>query len=79
MDSFYNDIGVKTGYSKKGNMIQEEVEANDSMLLLNISDMLDSRKKGVEKVNAMYGTNWSVKLAEGLEINRKGSEENVQN
>lgn len=77
LDSFYNDIGVKTGYSKKGNMIQEEVEANDSMLLLNISDMLDSRKKGAERVNAMYGTNWSVKLAEGLEINRKGSEENV--
>ena len=58
-------------------MIQEEVEANDSMLLLNISDMLDSRKKGAEKVNTMYGTNWSVKLAEGLEINRKRSEENV--
>lgn len=77
LDAFYNDIGVKTGYNKKGNMIAEEVEANDSMLLLNISDMLDSRKKGAEKVNKMYGTNWNVKLAEGLEIYKKGSEENV--
>lgn len=66
LNSFYNDIGVKTAHEKKGNMIEEEVSANDSMLLLNLNDMLAMRQKGAEAVNKLYGTNWSVDLAEEL-------------
>ena len=64
--SFYNDIGVKTQNEKKGNMIVDEVNANDTMLMLNLDDMLSMRKKGAESVNKLYGTNWEVDLAEEL-------------
>lgn len=69
LDCFYNDIGVKTSYDKKGNMIREEVDANDNMLLFNIQDMLDSRKKCIEKVNEFFSTNIQIELAEGVYIN----------
>lgn len=67
LESFYNAIGVRTTWKKKGNMIQEEVQANDSMVLLNISDMLESRKRGCEMVNDLFGTNWSVEKVSILE------------
>lgn len=65
--SYYADLGVKTAKEKRGNMIKEEVNANDSMLLLNISDMLYSWKKGFEAVNKKYGVNWTVELAPELD------------
>ena len=67
LNDFYSDLGVKTSWNKKGNMIVEEVNGNDSMLLLNISDMLDARKRGCERVNARFGTNWSVELSKELQ------------
>lgn len=65
--SFYHDIGVRTTQTKKGNLIEAEVQANDSMLLLNINDMLDARKRGADMVNRMYGTNWTVDKCEELQ------------
>lgn len=62
LNGFYQDIGIKCAWNKKGNMIVEEVNANDSMLLLNLSDMLEFRKRGCEEVNKLFGTNWSVEL-----------------
>lgn len=62
LNSFYADIGVKTSWNKRGNMISEEVAGNDTMLLLNQSDMLETRKKGCELVNKKFGVNWSVRL-----------------
>lgn len=69
LNAYYADLGVKTAWNKKGNMINEEVEANDSMLLLNLSDMLEFRKKGCEDVNKMFGTNWTVDLSPELKYN----------
>ena len=66
LNGFYNDIGVRTSHEKKGNMIEEEISANDSMLLLNLNDMLAQRQKGCEIVNELYGTEWSVDVAEEL-------------
>ena len=60
MSDFYNAIGVRTAWSKKGNMIVEEVTGNDSMVLFNINDMLESRKKGCEKINKLFNVNWTV-------------------
>ena len=72
LNDFYSDIGVKTSWNKKGNMIVEEVQADNSMLLLNISDMLAERRKGCEKVNNKYGTNWTVSLNPELEYAKDG-------
>ena len=69
LKDFYSDIGVKAAFEKQSNTVEAEVRSNDSMLLLNIRDMLDSRKRGCDAVNALYGTNWSVEVAE--EINYK--------
>lgn len=70
-DSFYNDIGVKTSWNKKGNMIEEEVQADEPMLLININDMLDCRKKACEEINKKYGVNFNVDLCEELKYKRK--------
>ena len=76
LNAFYSDLGVKTAWNKKGNMINEEVEANNSMLLLNISEMLDQRKQGCEKVNKLFGTNWSVEISPEIELMDKEVEDN---
>lgn len=64
--AFYQDIGVKVVNEKRGNLINAEVGGNDSMLLININDMLEERKRGCDLVNAMFGTNWSVDKCEEL-------------
>lgn len=66
IDNFYNDIGVKTSKDKKGNMLTPEIEADNPMLLLNINDMLESRRIGFEKVNEIYGTDIKVDIAEEI-------------
>lgn len=68
-DMFYNDIGVKTSWNKKGNMIAEEVKSDEPMLLININDMLKCRKDFCKRVNAKYGVNFSVELCEELRYN----------
>lgn len=80
LNSFYHDIGVKTAWNKKGNMIVQEVQADNGMLLLNLSDMLNSRKIGADKVNKMFGTEWEVDIAEEIRytLNEKGDVENVE-
>jgi hypothetical protein len=65
--SFYSDIGVRSAFEKRNNTVQAEVEADTSLLLLNLSDMLDCRKKACEEVNDMFGTNWSVHVAEEID------------
>ena len=65
--SFYSDIGVRSAFEKRNNTVQAEVEADTSLLLLNLSDMLDCRKKACEEVNEMFGTNWSVHVAKEID------------
>lgn len=66
LKNFYADIGVRASFEKRSNATVNEVEADTSMLLLNITDMIDSRKKGAEAVNKMFGTNWRVKIADEI-------------
>lgn len=68
LNAFYADLGVKTAWNKKGNMINEEVEANNSMLLLNLSDMLEQRELACERINKHYGTNWKVSVSPEIEL-----------
>lgn len=64
--SFYNDIGVRAHQTKKSNMIQAEVGQDDQMLLLNLDDMFECRKKACEEFNNRYGTNLTVDKSEEL-------------
>lgn len=72
LNAYYNDLGVKTAWNKKGNMINEEVEANNSMLLLNLSDMLEQRQMACERINKHYGTNWTVDISPEIKIMQEG-------
>ena len=66
LKNFYADIGVRASFEKRSNATVNEVEADTSMLLLNITDMIDSRKKGADAVNKMFNTNWTVKIADEI-------------
>ncbi len=65
--SFYSDIGVRSAFEKRNNTVMAEVEADTSLLLLNLSDMIDCRKKAADDVNKMFGTNWSVHIAKEID------------
>ena len=45
------------------------------MLLLNIADMIESRKRGADAVNNMFGTDWRVEVAKEIQYNNEGSAE----
>ena len=63
LEQFFRDIGVKFfADNKRAQMTDEEVESNDQMLIISPDEMLRKRKEGIEKVNAFFGTNISVKL-----------------
>lgn len=78
LNSFYSDIGVRSAFEKRSNSVEAEVEADTSLLLLNLADMIDSRVKGCEAVNDMYGTNWSVHIAEEIDYGMENEPEEVE-
>ena len=65
--SFYSDIGVRSAFEKRNNTVMAEVEADTSLLLLNLSDMLHCREIGAEAVNKRFGTNWKVHVAREID------------
>lgn len=62
LSSFLSDIGVKSGVDKRSNTVNDEINADTPSLLINLDDMLNSRKEGFERVNKHFGTSWSVEL-----------------
>lgn len=77
LKSFYADIGVRASFDKRSNAVIDEITADTSMLLYNISDMYEERKKGCERVNEMFGTNWSVKLSDEIDYNTENQPEEL--
>ena len=75
LNSFYSDIGVRSAFEKRSNSVEAEVEADTSLLLLNLADMIDARQKGCEAVNDMYGTNWTVHIAEEIDYGTENEPE----
>lgn len=72
LKSFYSDIGVRSSFEKRSNTVTDEVRADDSLLLLNLSDMLDARERACDDVNSLFGTNWSVHVADELNYEKEG-------
>lgn len=68
LSTFFRDIGVKMEYNtKRAQLTEEEVTADDQLLLISIRDMLKERKEGLERVNNHFGTNITVKISEEFE------------
>ena len=59
--SFYEDLGIKKNQQKKERLVTDEVSADNTLLKLNILDMTDARQRACDEVNALFGTDISVK------------------
>lgn len=70
--SLYNDLGLNANYNMKREAINSnESQLNDDMLHPLIDTMLQCRREGLEKVNAMFGTNITVDFNSAWAINEK--------
>ena len=66
--SWYMELGIQSNYNmKRESLNSSETTMDESVLLPLIDDMLQERKIGLEKVNAMFGTNITVKLSSSWE------------
>lgn len=62
--SWYNELGLDSNYNMKRERISEgEVNQNSDALIPLVQNMLNSRIECVNNMNALFGTNVSVKLA----------------
>lgn len=66
--SWYMELGIQSNYNmKRESLNSSETTMDESVLLPLIDDMLEERRFGLEKVNAMFGTNITVKLSSSWE------------
>lgn len=66
--SWYNEIGLNANYNmKREKLSTTESQMNNDALLPLVDDMLESRRVGLEKINAMFGTHISVEFASSWE------------
>lgn len=81
--TFFREIGVKFQQEqKKAQLTEDEVTADEQLLLINPLDMLKEREEGIERVNAHFGTNIKVKLNPAYdrrEVNNDSSREGTEN
>lgn len=70
--SWYLDLGLSANWNAKRESINEaEASMNDDTLLPLIDQMLEQRKMGCDRINAMYGTSISVDLESSWKKIRK--------
>lgn len=67
LSAFLSDIGVQTGYDKRSNSVADEVVSGTPSMLINLDDMINSRKEGFDVVNKHWGTNWTIELNENID------------
>lgn len=66
--SWYNEIGLNANYNmKREKLSTTESQMNNDALLPLVDDMLESRRVGLEKINAMFGTSITVEFASSWE------------
>ena len=69
--SWYNEIGLNSQFNMKREAINSaEVTLNEDILYPAVDVMLQCRKKAVEKINKMFGTNITVELNSVWEQNK---------
>lgn len=70
--SAFNEIGLNANYNlKRERLNTSEVQMNVDALNPYVDNMLQERKKAVEKINAMFGTAISVELASSWAIRKE--------
>ena len=77
--SMYNEIGLNANFNmKRERMITSETEMNRDALFPLIDNMLRCRQEGIEKVNAMFGTDISIDFASSWELNHEEEEAEIE-
>ena len=78
--SWYNEIGLNANYNmKREKLSTTESQMNNDALLPLVDDMLESRQKCLEEVNALFGTNITVDFASSWEkLLQEFEEESIQ-
>lgn len=72
--TFFREIGVKMiELQKRAQLTDDEVNADEQMLLINPLDMLDERREGLERVNKFLGTNITVRLNPAYDRREEGN------
>lgn len=64
LEQFFREIGVRFYQTKKAQVNSDEVNANDSMFLISIDDMIKQRQKDFAYANEKLGINYQPKLNE---------------
>lgn len=65
--NFYHSFGINSNYNlKREQLNSNEITVNEDVMRLNIEDMLQSRQKGIDKINEKYGLNIRVSLNEEI-------------
>lgn len=77
--SLYNELGLQANY----NMKREAINAGESQLTEDqlhplIDNMLKERQEGLDRVNAMFGTNITVSFNSAWEINEREEEAAIE-
>ena len=78
LEQFFRDIGVKFfADNKKAQLTDNEVEADNQLLLISLESMLKSRQEGINAVNKFYGLNIEVRISDNF--NRENFRSEVLN
>lgn len=78
LEQFFRDIGVKFfADNKKAQLTDNEVEADNQLLLISLESMLKSRREGIDAVNEFYGLNIEVRISDNF--NRENFKSEVLN
>lgn len=77
--TLYNEIGLSANFNMKREALNSAESAiNNDILLPLIDNMLECRQLALEKVNEMFGTNITVKLASSWEDNEQEIEQALE-
>lgn len=78
--SAFNEIGLNANYNlKRERLNTSEVQMNVDALNPYVDNMLQERKKAVDKINAMFGTEISVELASSWAIRKEENKTENEN
>ncbi len=73
--AWYNEIGLNPSFSLKREYTSaQEIDTNTDLLLPSIDDMYENRRIGVEQINALFGTNISVRKSSAWAVKQKETE-----
>lgn len=72
LEQFFREIGVKMYQPKKAQVSEDEVTANNQLLLISHDDMLKCRQDGIKRINDHYGLNITVSLNDKFNVTNDG-------